>query len=178
MPSHNTLIALAFILAVPAFVCWGALSAYVWWVEGREVGLRNYRLAVTVFLAAMTVLILDIGRIRQHAFDGVVDADPDSWLVVAIRYAWLVSVYWATIALYGRLARNLWRWLTRRAPPGPTPVGIDPSEEALRHAEMQVQRANFLMEQVQRARQEFVRVIKGIDGDDPVFVIVRKEPRQ
>lgn len=104
--SFNTAISLAYVISAPALFVWMALSFHVWTLSGRIFRRTDYRLAVSYFLFSLTLLILDIIRLRLHvALRSFHSDDTVTWMVFVIRWNFAAAVWWATLVLYGHYAR-------------------------------------------------------------------------
>lgn len=122
-----TFVTIPFILVVPAFLIWSALSVVVFIRNGRALRRDNYRLAVTCYLIATALIAVDQVRLRLKLGEPDAVEAFSTWPVLILRWIWAGTVWWATAVLYGAYAH---RWVRDRfRKPRPDPYLPDASTE-------------------------------------------------
>ena len=174
-PNINTLIGLAYIVAAPAFILWTYLSVHVWRVT-REKNvplrrfLRDYRLAVTSFLASMVVFVIDLVRLRYGV--SILGASPnsDSFWVLATRWWFAVSTWWATLVLYGTYFHRVYNRIRGRNVGPPTDPYIPPEPPGIDDATKERQRSNYLISVLEREGERLSRIAERMRRDEPLLL--------
>lgn len=134
MPTFNTMIGAAYVVAIPAYLMITIFSFHQWSETtlsrfNWRIWLRSYRLAVTALCLTTTVFVVDITRLRYHITIWMIPPNPNSYGVLVGRWIWVMTIYWAFYAMYRHYASGLFRWVKRRGRPQPKPappVDIDP----------------------------------------------------